>query len=186
MEDDNVEDGFGDWCRSVALDAGCYGAGGCRKSRRECMQAGHRGVLQLGQTRRRPHQRLHEGAPSPIIGVMQGGALPGVAEEVKVARPLGRSFSPPPSSPITSPPPFGRRVLGGAPRRMRACHRMRSLGHNPPLTDFVAAAGRGLECPPPAAAPTQGHHHRQSACTGSAKAIAPAFAGVRDWCIVPG
>jgi hypothetical protein len=36
----------------------------------------------------------------------------------------------------------------------------------------------------PVAAPAQGNHLRQLACTGSAKSIAPAFGGVGDWCIV--
>ena len=86
--------------------------------------------------------------------------------------------------------PLGNGRLGGAFEE--AGSSMFTLGFataNRPastVTDFVAAAGRGLECPPPVAAPTHGHHHRQSACTGSAKAIAPAFTGVGDWCIVQG
>jgi hypothetical protein len=50
--------------------------------------------------------------------------------------------------------------------------------------EFIA--GLGVAAAWPVAAPAQGHHHRQLACTGSAKAIAPAFAGLDDWCIVQG
>jgi hypothetical protein len=49
---------------------------------------------------------------------------------------------------------------------------------------FIAGLGSAVAWPVVARA--QGHHHRQLACTGSAKAVASAFAGVGDWCIVEG